>query len=258
NNLTNLASISIVSHGEAGALELGASFITDGNLAGHSNALAEIGAAVAPGGNIQLYGCDVAQGASGQQFINDFSTFAGGVTVDAATHLIGSSGGWTLDASSVSGAPAAGGAGTDASPASDAASAPNGMSADGIASQPNSINVAPFNPVGLPAGVVPYPISSAVGAATVPFTQQALANFQGTLDAAPASDPELWIASDLLGGDIIHVDDVGVTATNVTTLYAANGTLTDIAPVVLHPPHQAYFVLRQNPSLGYQILEGSL
>jgi hypothetical protein len=77
NNLNNLASISIVSHGETGELELGSSFITDGNLAGHSNALAEIGSALAPGGNIQLYGCDVAQGSGGQQFINDFSTYAG-------------------------------------------------------------------------------------------------------------------------------------------------------------------------------------
>src|SRR5262249_29873818 len=100
NNFTNLTSISIVSHGETGELELGSSFITDGNLAGHSNALAEIGASLAPGGNIQLFGCDVAQGAGCQQFINDFATFAGGAVVEAATHMIGTNGGWTLDASS--------------------------------------------------------------------------------------------------------------------------------------------------------------
>ena len=103
NNLTGLSSISIVSHGESGALELGSSFITDANLSDHSNALAEIGAALAPGGAIQLYGCDVALGAGGQQFINDFSALTGGVAVEASTHIVGSAvlgGSWALDASS--------------------------------------------------------------------------------------------------------------------------------------------------------------
>jgi hypothetical protein len=60
-NLTNLASISIVSHGETGELELGSSAITDANLASHATALAEIGASLMPGGTVELYGCDVAQ-----------------------------------------------------------------------------------------------------------------------------------------------------------------------------------------------------
>jgi hypothetical protein len=114
-SLTDLSSISIVSHGESGALELGSSFITDGNLSAHSNALAEIGAALASGGAIQLYGCDVALGTGGQQFINDFSALAGGAAVEAATHIVGSAalgGSWTLDASS-----ATGGANTPFTPA---------------------------------------------------------------------------------------------------------------------------------------------
>ena len=118
NNLTDLSSIAIVSHGESGALELGSSFITDANLSDHSNALAEIGAALAPGGAIQLYGCDVALGTGGQQFINDFSTLAGGAAVEAATHIVGSAalgGSWTLDASSTAGAN--GGANTPFTPA---------------------------------------------------------------------------------------------------------------------------------------------
>ena len=78
NNFSGISSISIVSHGNTGTLDLGSSVITEANLSAHSNALAEIGASLAPGGIIKLYGCDVAQGAAGQQFINDFSTFAGG------------------------------------------------------------------------------------------------------------------------------------------------------------------------------------
>src|SRR5215813_9915662 len=106
NNLTVLSSISIVSHGETGTLDVGSSVITDTNLATHSSALAEIGSSLAPGGTIQLYGCDVAQGAAGQQFINDFSTFAGGVQVDASTQPVGSAsfgGSWILDAASAGG-----------------------------------------------------------------------------------------------------------------------------------------------------------
>jgi hypothetical protein len=103
NDLHDLSSISIVSHGADGEVMLGSTNLSDGNLASYSRALAEIGTAVAPGGDIQLYGCDVALGSTGQQFINDFSTLAGGVTVEAATHVVGSAdlgGSWALDASS--------------------------------------------------------------------------------------------------------------------------------------------------------------
>src|SRR5262249_4271703 len=102
-DLHDLSSISIVSHGADGEVLLGSPRLSDSTLPSHARALAEIGAALAPGGNIQLYGCDIALGPSGQQFINDFSTFAGGASVEAATHIVGGSdsgGSWTLDASS--------------------------------------------------------------------------------------------------------------------------------------------------------------
>jgi lipopolysaccharide export system protein LptA len=103
NNLTGLASISILGHGESGEIALGSSSLTDSNLASHSNALAELGATLAPGGMIKLYGCDIAFGTTGQQFISDFSTFAGGAPVEASTQPVGSAsdgGSWTLNASS--------------------------------------------------------------------------------------------------------------------------------------------------------------
>jgi hypothetical protein len=102
NNLTGLASISIVAHGAPGEIEIGSTLLTDANLSSHSTALAEIGAAMAPGGNILLYGCDVGSGAAGTQFINDLSTLTSGTVVGAATHDVGSGadgGTWTLDAS---------------------------------------------------------------------------------------------------------------------------------------------------------------
>src|ERR1700722_13165940 len=156
NNLTNLASISIVSHGATGELELGSSLITDGNLSDNASALATIGAALAPGGAIQLYGCDVAEGQAGQQFINDFSTLTGGAVVDASTHIVGSAalgGSWTLDASS-----------TDPAPST----------------PPPSTDPGPSTPT-----VAPASNASVITAAAAPFTANALANFQGDLAAAP-------------------------------------------------------------------------
>ena len=69
NHLTGLAAISIVGHGAAGELDLGSTVLNEGDLASHAQALPAIGAALTPSGDLQLYGSDVASGASGQQFI---------------------------------------------------------------------------------------------------------------------------------------------------------------------------------------------
>jgi hypothetical protein len=100
NHLSNLASISIVGHGSDGEMQLGSTMLSEANLASNAAALAAIGAALQPGGDIQLYGCNVAQGTPGQQFIDDFSALAGGATVAAATHLVGAAdegGSWALN-----------------------------------------------------------------------------------------------------------------------------------------------------------------
>ncbi|SEC97374.1 protein of unknown function [Rhizobiales bacterium GAS191] len=232
-NLMNLASISIVSHGESGELELGSSFITDANLGVHSNALAEIGASLAPGGTIQLYGCDVAQGPTGQQFIDDFSTFTGGAPVEAATHLVGSAaqgGSWTLDASSNAGS---------------STGLVNGNSAPvGGASVPS------FAPAAL--NTTPD-ISASVNAGSA-FMPAALASYSGALNAAP--DPEIWVA-DL--NSIVHVDDNGgPTSVNSTTLYSGNSNFHSVEDVVLDPTDGVYFILDDTASNGVRILEGSL
>jgi Domain of unknown function (DUF4347)/Bacterial Ig domain len=103
----NLTTIDIVGHGQAGELTLGSTSLTDANLAGDAQALATIGQALAPGGEIAIYGCDVAQGVVGQQFIADLAADAGGVRVAASTQDIGTLQGtnatfenWSLDYSS--------------------------------------------------------------------------------------------------------------------------------------------------------------
>ena len=104
NDLTNLSSISIVGHGAAGQIQVGSTTLDAGDLSSDSAALAQIGAALAPGGEFQLYACDVASGTAGQQFIAELSQFAGGVTVAASAEDIGTLQGtnglfenWTLD-----------------------------------------------------------------------------------------------------------------------------------------------------------------
>ena len=106
NNLTGLSSISIVGHGASGEIALGSAVLDDSDLSSDAASLAQIGAALAPGGDLQLFACDVASGLSGQQFIADLSSFAGGATVQAATQDIGQTANgenWTLDASTAPG-----------------------------------------------------------------------------------------------------------------------------------------------------------
>jgi Domain of unknown function (DUF4347)/Bacterial Ig domain/Cadherin-like domain/SdrD B-like domain/Bacterial Ig-like domain len=103
----NLTKIDIVGHGQAGELTVGSTNLTDANLAGDKQALATIGQALVPGGEIALYGCEVAQGPVGQQFIADLAADAGGVRVAASTQNIGTLQGtnatfenWSLDVAS--------------------------------------------------------------------------------------------------------------------------------------------------------------
>ena len=201
NNLTDLASISIVSHGETGEVQLGSSLVADGNLADHSAALAAIGAALGSGGTIQLYGCDVARAPAGQQFINDFSALAGGVAVEAATHAVGSDtlgASWTLDASSTAGA---------APPAGplfvDQGAAPTGSG--GLAPAPAAATATSTSPT------------------TAPFTASALANFPGQLAVGPTGQLFFRINQ---GNDVQlgAINNTGNTATHNSIYFGGGDT----------------------------------
>src|SRR6266511_4883597 len=90
----------IVSHGSEGSITLGSTILDQGNVASYADALAQIGAALAPDGDIMLYGCDVAGGTTGQQFIDALARLTG-ADVAASTDLTGAAalgGDWTLEA----------------------------------------------------------------------------------------------------------------------------------------------------------------
>ncbi|HKS62174.1 MAG TPA: DUF4347 domain-containing protein, partial [Xanthobacteraceae bacterium] len=100
NELSDLAAIQIVSHGSEGSITLGSTVLDNGNVVSFADALAQIGAALASGGDIMLYGCDVAGGSSGQQFIDALASLTA-ADVAASTDLTGAAalgGDWILEA----------------------------------------------------------------------------------------------------------------------------------------------------------------
>jgi len=93
-----LNSVDIISHGAVGEMQIGADTLTTGAIPTYAADLAAIGKALAPKGQLDLYGCDVA--AAGDGFI-DALKLATGRDVAASTTLIGATalgGTWTLDA----------------------------------------------------------------------------------------------------------------------------------------------------------------
>ena len=101
-NRTDVPVISVTGHGNQGEIELGASVVTETTLNRSQAVLAAIGHAVAPGGDILLYGCDVGDGPAGQQFVDSFAN-ATGAPMAAASHVVGDlavGDGWTLDTTS--------------------------------------------------------------------------------------------------------------------------------------------------------------
>jgi hypothetical protein len=95
-----LAAIHVVSHGAPGALELGTAVLDEQALASHQAEVNALGAALAPGGDLLLWGCDVAAGPDGEGFLRDLAK-ASGANVAASAQPVGSAklgGGWLLGA----------------------------------------------------------------------------------------------------------------------------------------------------------------
>ena len=78
---SGIDAIHVISHGSQGALYLGATRVDEAALATHGSELASIGASLGAQGDLLLYGCDVARGEVGMQFID---TLAGLIGADVA------------------------------------------------------------------------------------------------------------------------------------------------------------------------------
>ena len=100
-DFTPLQSLQIISHGSAGSLLLGSSTVTTANLKQYTSQLTNIGSSLTTTGDILLYGCNVAAGQSGLDFINLFATLTN-ADVAASNDVTGSAvlgGNWQLEAS---------------------------------------------------------------------------------------------------------------------------------------------------------------
>lgn len=96
---TDIGAIHILAQGEIGQMRLGSTELDETGLGDHVSALESIGASLGADGDILLYGSRIADGADGAAFISALAD-ATGADVAASTNNTGSSGDWTLEATS--------------------------------------------------------------------------------------------------------------------------------------------------------------
>jgi hypothetical protein len=95
----DLSAIHIFSHGNAADLRLGNTSLTNGNLADYATQIQSWKSALNDSADILLYGCDVAAGITGQEFVGQLSRWTG-ADVAASDNLTGASilgGDWLLE-----------------------------------------------------------------------------------------------------------------------------------------------------------------
>ncbi len=94
-----LSAIHIISHGADGAIEIGSTHLDAARLAVDAEAVARWGQALSDDGDLLLYGCDVAQDAAGQAFVQNLARLTG-ADVAASEDLTGHTlfgGNWDLE-----------------------------------------------------------------------------------------------------------------------------------------------------------------
>jgi Domain of unknown function (DUF4347)/FG-GAP-like repeat len=96
---SNISSIQVLSHGQAGGLQLGQNWVTTDYLTQYSSQIASWKNALTEDADILLYGCNVAEGEAGEAFVHTLSDLTG-ADVAASTDVTGSKalgGNWTLE-----------------------------------------------------------------------------------------------------------------------------------------------------------------
>nr|WP_249729050.1 putative Ig domain-containing protein [Acidovorax sp. CCYZU-2555] len=97
---SDISALHILSHGEAGRVQLGSSSLGVQEAQARADLLERIGSSLTADGDILLYGCDVASGAAGQQFIEQLARLTQ-ADVAASVDATGSAlrgGNWQLEA----------------------------------------------------------------------------------------------------------------------------------------------------------------
>jgi hypothetical protein len=99
---TGVSAVHVLSHGSSGSLQLGNSRLTGDNLDDYAAQLSAWGASLVEGGDILLYGCNVAEGTLGIEFVTDLAS-ATQADVAASSNLTGAAllgGDWILETNS--------------------------------------------------------------------------------------------------------------------------------------------------------------
>ncbi|HIK12034.1 MAG TPA: DUF4347 domain-containing protein [Oscillatoriaceae cyanobacterium M33_DOE_052] len=95
----NITAVHLLSHGSAGNLHLGSDILNTDNLEKFSSQLQQWGASLTENADILLYGCDVAAGVTGANFIQNLSSLTG-ADIAASNDLTGNpdlGGDWDLE-----------------------------------------------------------------------------------------------------------------------------------------------------------------
>ncbi len=96
----DLQSVHVLSHGSSAELQLGNATLSSENLDQYAASIAAWGKSIGQGGDLLLYGCNVAEGQSGKEFIRRLATLTG-VDVAASTDRTASTtmdiGNWELE-----------------------------------------------------------------------------------------------------------------------------------------------------------------
>ena len=96
-SFSSYSALHIIGHGSAGSMKLGTSTLGLVNLSSEATTFAQIQRYMAPGADLMLYGCDIAQGAAGNAFVTQLAK-ATGLDVAASTDATGGAGGdWVLE-----------------------------------------------------------------------------------------------------------------------------------------------------------------
>jgi trimeric autotransporter adhesin len=94
-----VSAIHLVSHGADGEVQIGSTWLNEGDLSAYSAELSQIGAAMKPGGDFLIYGCDVAQQADGKLLVQQIASITQ-LNVAASTDATGAAslgGDWVLE-----------------------------------------------------------------------------------------------------------------------------------------------------------------
>ncbi len=96
---SDVDAVHIVSHGDVGALAFGSGIVDIGNLADYADPLSRIGAALAPEGDILLYGCSTGADGAGTDFLTALSDATGAdiAASDDPTGAADRGGDWVLE-----------------------------------------------------------------------------------------------------------------------------------------------------------------